>query len=81
MRLNMRREADTNKAKVMATLEALKAKGEIKPSMLKRFGINPDRFSNRSMLDGVSQHSPEPDVSSRRQFEFGDNTGTNSQGE
>jgi len=48
-RLNMRREADKNKAKIMTTLESLKSKGEIKPSMLTKLGINPDRFSTVTM--------------------------------
>lgn len=50
MRLSMRRDADKNKAKIMTTLESLKSKGEIKPSMLTKLGINPDRFSTVSMM-------------------------------
>ena len=55
MRLNMRRDADKNKAKIMHTLEALKGKGEIKPSMLSKLGINADRFtSQRTMMTSGS---------------------------
>lgn len=49
MRLSMRRDADRNKAKIMSTLESLKNKGEIKPSMLTKLGISPDRFSTANM--------------------------------
>jgi len=50
----MRRDADKNKQKVMATLDALKAKGEIKPNMLTKLGINPDRFSTMNMEEAGS---------------------------
>jgi hypothetical protein len=55
MRLSMRRDADKNKVKIMATLDKLKSKGEIKPSMLTKLGINPDRFaSSISMVRSAS---------------------------
>ena len=55
MRLSMRRDADKNKVKIMATLDKLKSKGEIKPSMLTKLGINPDRFaSSVSMVRSAS---------------------------
>jgi hypothetical protein len=46
MRLIIRRDADKNKTKTMATLDKLKSKGEIKPSMLTKLGISPDRFAS-----------------------------------
>jgi hypothetical protein len=45
LRINMRRDADKNKAEIIQTLDVMKTKGKIDTVKLSKFGINVDRFN------------------------------------